>query len=78
MSKADQALLLLHAKPSWTAEKDLLTWVGHSNPNVFREKILKPLHEARNIEYDGVQRRVRISPLGAEEVEQRILKSREI
>jgi len=76
MSKGDQALLLMHAKPAWVSEKDLLTWVGHSNSTVFRDKILKPLHESRLVEYDETQTRVRISPLGVKDVEQRILKTR--
>jgi len=76
MEKGDQALLLLHAKPSWVPEKDLLSWVEYSNPNVFQKKILKPFHKSRLIEYDQKQRRVRISPLGVEEVERRILKTK--
>jgi hypothetical protein len=40
MSKGDQALLLLHANPSWLPEKDLLNWVEYSNPTVFRRDVL--------------------------------------
>jgi len=76
MSKGDQALLLLHAKPSWVAEKDLLAWVGYSNSKVFRDEILKLSHKARLVEYDEVLHRVRISPLGIRDVEERILKTR--
>jgi hypothetical protein len=75
MSKGDQALLLLHAKPSWVAEKDLLAWVGYSNSKVFRNEILKISHKARLVEYDEAQHRVRISPLGIKDVEGRILKT---
>lgn len=75
MSKGDQALVLLHAKPAWVAEKDILGWVEHSNSNVFREDILKPLHKLRMLEYDEKQHRVRISPLGVKDVEDRILKA---
>ncbi len=76
MIKADQALLLLHAKPSWVSEIDLLGWVEHSNANVFRNQILKPLHKSRLLEYDAKGHRVRISPLGIEDVERRVLKTR--
>lgn len=76
MSKGDQTLLLLHAKPAWVAEKDLLAWVGYSNSKVFRDEILKPFHKARLAEYDEPQHRVRISPLGIRDVEERILKTR--
>lgn len=75
MGKGDQALVLLHAKPAWVSEKDLVAWVEHSNANVFREAILKPYHRARLVEYDRKERRVRISPLGVTEVEQRILRN---
>jgi hypothetical protein len=38
--------------------------------------VLRPLHTARLIEYDENGLRAHISPLGAKEVEQRIMKSR--
>ena len=76
MGKADQTLLLLHAKPSWVSEKDLIGWVEYSNTSVFREKLLGPLHKSRLIEYDKRGARARISPLGVKEVESRILKTR--
>ena len=76
MGKGDQALLLLHAKPAWVAEKDLLAWVGYSNSKVFRDEILKPFHKSRLVEYDEEQHRVRISPLGIKDVEERILLTR--
>jgi hypothetical protein len=76
MGKGDQALLLLHAKPAWVAEKDLFAWVGHSNSKVFRDEILKPFHKSRLVEYDEAQHRVRISPLGIKDVEERILQTR--
>ena len=76
MTKGDQALLLLHSKPSWVSEKELVAWVDHSNSRVFRAAILKRFHKSRLVEYDELQQRVRISPLGIKEVEQRILKTR--
>ncbi|MBI4050602.1 MAG: hypothetical protein HY396_01355 [Candidatus Doudnabacteria bacterium] len=76
MSKSDQALLLLHSRPAWVSEKDLADWVEYSNLGVFREQILLRLHKLRLVEYDAAGYRARISPLGAKEVEQRILKDR--
>jgi hypothetical protein len=76
MAKGDQALVLLHAKPAWVTEEQLIKWVEYSNSTTFKKTILKPLHKARLVEYDEPQRRVRISPLGVKEVEVRILKTR--
>lgn len=76
MSKRDQTLLLLHAKPSWVPEKDLFAWVEYSNATVYREDILRQLHKSRLVEFDEKQHRIRISPLGIDEVEKQILKTR--
>jgi|HubBroStandDraft_1064217.scaffolds.fasta_scaffold55742_4 hypothetical protein len=76
MTKGDQALLLLHAKPGWVIEKDLLKWVEYSNSKVFRDEILKPFHKSRLLEYDEAQHRARISPLGVKDVEERIIQTR--
>jgi len=73
MKKADQVLLLLHAKPGWVSETDMIAWVEHSNVTVFRGDILRELHKSRFIEFDVRQHRMRISPLGVKEVEERIL-----
>lgn len=76
MGKSDQALLLLYSKPSWVAESQLVQWVEYSNSTLFRNKILKPLHRARFVEYEEQKKRLRISPLGVHDVEVRILKTR--
>lgn len=78
MTNRDQTLLLLYQRPAWVAEKKLLQWVEYSNSSVFRKTILRRLHSARFIEYDEGNGRARISPLGAKEVEERILKSASI
>lgn len=77
MKKGDQALLLLHQKPAWVPEEDLLSWVEYSSLPMFRKRILKPFHEHRLIEYDQERGRARISPLGVKKVEQQILGSRQ-
>ena len=76
MDKGDQTLILLHSKPSWVSEIDLVHWVEYSTLNMFKNRILKPFHKLRLIEYDEQNNRVRISPIGSEEVEKRILKTR--
>jgi hypothetical protein len=76
MKAADQTLLLLHAERSWVSEDSLLNSIEYSNPAVFRQRVLKPLHDGRLIEHDKKGRRALISPKGSQEVETRILKTR--
>jgi hypothetical protein len=78
MTNRDQTLLLLYQRPAWVAEKKLLQWIEYSNASVFRKTILRKLHSDRLIEYDEGNGRARISPLGAKDVEDRILKSTSI
>jgi hypothetical protein len=76
MINSDQVLLLLYQRPSCVSDTDLVNWVEYSNPSAFRSKILTPLHRKRLIEYDRDKKRAHISPTGAREVENRILKTR--
>lgn len=76
MQKRDQVLVLLYQRPAWVSEKDLLAWVEYSSAGMFPRRVLKPLHDERLIEYDAERSRARISPVGAKEVEQRLLKTR--
>jgi len=69
MSSIDQTLVLLHQKPGWVAEKDLVKWVEYSNESMFRSRVIRPLHRARLIEYDPVKLKAHISPIGIEKVE---------
>ena len=62
-------LVLLHATAGPVSERDLVDWVEHSNPSVFRRDVLRPAHRARLIEYDADGGVVTISPLGIEEVD---------
>lgn len=78
MNKTDQTLLLLYSKPAWVSEKDLIRWVEYSSMPMFRKYILIPSHDLRLVEYDQAQSRARISPLGSIDVENRILKTREV
>lgn len=76
MKKGDQVLLLLYSKPAWVSEKELVEWVEYSSMSMFRKSVLKPSHDARLLEYDRSQGRVRITPRGCEDAESRILKTR--
>lgn len=76
MNKTDQTLLLLYSKPAWVLDKELVQWVEYSSLSMFRKHILIPSHDARLMEYDQRQGRVRISPLGSASVENQILKTR--
>lgn len=75
MGKGDQSLLLLYTQPSWVSSKQLYRWIEYSSYNMFQNRILRPFHKSRLIENDEAQSRVRISPLGSNEVEKRILKT---
>jgi hypothetical protein len=75
MSAKDQVLVLLHQSRAWVPEKELVRWTEYA-AGMFPRRIVQPLHDRRFVEYDRVQRRVRISPLGVKDVEERILKSR--
>lgn len=78
MNKTDQTLLLLYSQPTWVLEKTLIQWVEYSTLSMFRKHILNPSHVARLMEYDQSQGKVRITPLGSKDVEERILKTRAI
>lgn len=44
-------LILAHLYPTKVMEKDLIDWVEHHNPSVFRNSVLKRLHATKQIEY---------------------------
>jgi hypothetical protein len=75
MTAKNQVLVLLHHSTGWVSAADLLSWVEYSKPNNFRFAVLKPLHEARLIEFDTVNRRASISPLGVKKVEEELLEA---
>jgi hypothetical protein len=75
MTAKNQVLVLLHHSPGWVSAADLLNWVEYSNPSKFRTVVLKQLHDARLIEFDAVNQRASISPLGVKKVEEELLRS---
>lgn len=74
-SAKDQSLLLLYQCESWLDVAQLISWIEYSNSGVFRTKVLKPMHDQRLIEFDAHNKRVRISPKGAKDVEDRLLQT---
>jgi hypothetical protein len=75
MSARNQVLMFLHHSTGWIPVVDLVKWVEYSNASVFRRSVLTPLHTDRLIEFDAKQERARISPRGAKEVEEKLLRS---
>lgn len=75
MPAKDQVLMFLHHSTAWVPAADLCKWVEYSNPSVFRGKVLTGLHKARYIEFDASGDRAKISPIGAGDVERRLLKT---
>lgn len=70
----EKVLLLLYSETSSSvSEADLVAWTEHSNAAVFRRDILVKGHKARLWEYDKKSKTVSLSPLGASEVETKLL-----
>ncbi len=77
LSYPDQVLLLLHGeKESAIPSEDLADWIEHPRLRDFRNKVLAPLHDKRMIEWDRSTDMVLISPIGAQRVEDAILKKK--
>jgi hypothetical protein len=72
LSMPDKTLLLLYKLHSAVSESDLVSWVEHSNPSVFRRDILRKLHNKRLIEYNESNRTATISPAGIAFVDESI------
>lgn len=76
MGAKDQVLMFLHHSTGWVSAADLQNWVEYKNPTNFRDNVLSALHKPRRlIEFDAAGDRAKISPLGAADVEQRLLKT---
>ena len=74
----DQTLLLLYYDVSEAVlVEDLFEWVEYSRLDLFKERVLAPLHQARLVEWDRDAKTVQISPIGARVVEDRILQGSE-
>jgi len=60
----ERMLLLLYTETKPVQEADLVQWVEHSNPSVFRRDVIRATHKARLVEYDKKMGTVEISPRG--------------
>lgn len=76
LSAQHQALLLLYSDTEATVlSEDLCSWIEYASLAMFKKRVLEPLHKNRFIEYDRESEVVHLSPLGAQEVEQKILRA---
>ena len=73
LTMKEKTLLLLYHSERPVAETDLVAWVEHSNPYVYRRDVLRALHADRLVEYDEAAARVILSPTGSAAVEAKLL-----
>jgi hypothetical protein len=73
LTKKNEALLLLFSSNQPISDRDLCSWVEHSNLTVFRRDVLRVAHKNRLIEYDETSGEVRLSPKGIAYVEDNLL-----
>ena len=74
LSARDQVLLLLYSDPeSAVPVEDLFAWVEYARLDRFRDRVLRPLHRARLVEFDRGTNTILLSPLGATETEANVL-----
>lgn len=72
LSMKDKTLIILYHMHEQVSESDLVLWLEHSNPSVYRRDILRKIHRNKLIEYDKSSRTAIISPSGIRYVEQNI------
>lgn len=66
LNKKEQTLALLHGElQTGVPIEDLCSWVEYSSLNMFKKRILEPLHAERLIEFDHENDMAVISPKGA-------------
>jgi hypothetical protein len=75
LTMKEKMLVLLHATAGPMTAADIIDFIEHSNPSVFRRDVLRPAHKTRLVEYDDSAGIVTISPLGVEVVD-RLLAAR--
>lgn len=71
-----KALLLTYAATNGgVLTEDLFEWTEYSSLSMFKQAVLRPLHDEKLIEHDRESEIVYISPLGIRDVETKILPS---
>lgn len=73
LSLTEQTLLLLYSEPGAISDKDLARYLEQDPLDNYR-RMLGRLHRARAIECNKAAGLVTLSPLGGEDVEDRLLK----
>lgn len=73
LTMKEQMLVLLYSSSEPATEKDLINSIEPRNVTDFRNKVIKPSHKARLVEYNPVSKEVSISPKGEKLVEESIL-----
>jgi hypothetical protein len=69
LSASSQTLLLLHIANEWVPEATLCACIEYARLADYRNKVLRPLHKKRLIEFDAATGRAHLTPLGAMRVE---------
>ncbi|WP_248582022.1 hypothetical protein [Nocardioides sp. InS609-2] len=70
MTWKQQTLVLMLTQAGDVPEADLFRWLEHPSMASLRKDVLKPLHRARQIEYDTEKRTVRLLPPGVTSAEE--------
>lgn len=77
LNAKDRALLLAYTDTSaGILLEDLFEWVEYSNMSMFKKIVVQPLHKEKLIEFDEENNAVFLSPIGVQEVETRILRTK--
>lgn len=72
LSMRQKTLLLLYQLQGEVSERELTSWVEHTNASVYRRDVLRKLHFDKLVEYDGKAHTLAISPTGVRHVEDSI------
>jgi hypothetical protein len=62
-------LVLLVSETAEAKETDLVRWIEHPSPVVFRRDVLRPAHKAKLIEYDPKAGTIKLLPPGVDQAE---------
>lgn len=69
LSMKNKVLVLLSSEMGSIKETDLVSWIEHTNPSVFRRDVILSGHKDKLWEYDKETKEITLSPLGMKEAE---------
>jgi hypothetical protein len=72
LSMREKTLLILYHMGGKVDETDLVNWIEHTNPSIYRRDVLKKAHKDRQLEYDQINSTAEISPKGIKWLEDNI------